>query len=205
MDEHIENQLNEFNGEYIIISKTREDILNDVEFENEEERLICDSIIDNLESSVTKTIKDMKVAQIPFIGCLRINPIKRKLRDAKLHLSTIRKSITREQYKEHVRNYIIDLKQQQDKADKDKLTFFHIRRINKTKYELLFKKLGKAYAEMFIMSIYWLKEVPYSQEWEEQYQKLSNEGNTKENIINDNYTSEDIKNILASQTRYKFK
>ena len=133
MNEQLLNDINEANEEYVIISKTKDDILNELDFENEEERLLCDSIISNLEKTASDTIHDMKVAQIPFIGCLRINPVKRKLREAKLHLSAIRKNISKEQYKEHVRSYIIDLKEQQKKEDALKLIFTRIRRNNKKK------------------------------------------------------------------------
>lgn len=172
MEDIINKQLNEADIEYVIISKNKNDILNELDFENEEERLLCDSIISNLEKTASNTIRDMKVAQIPFIGCLRINPVKRKFRDAKLHLRTVRNSLTKEQYKEHVRSYIVDLKEKQKEEDRIKLIFARIRRNNKKKYEQLFKKCGKAYAELFIMSIYWLKEVPFDSKWEEHYQSL---------------------------------
>lgn len=172
MEDINNEQLNEADIEYIIVSKNKNDILNELNFENEEERLLCDSIISNLEKTASDTIRSMKVAQIPFIGCLRINPIKRKLRDAKLHLQAVRKSLTKEQYKEHVRSYVIDLKEKQKEEDRVKLAFTRIRRNNKKKYEQLFKKCGRAYAELFIMSIYWLKEVPFDKEWEEHYQSL---------------------------------
>lgn len=172
MEDIINKQLNEADIEYVIISKNKNDILNELDFENEEERLLCDSIISNLEKTASDTIRDMKVAQIPFIGCLRINPVKRKLRDAKLHLRAVRNSLTKEQYKEHVRSYVVDLKEKQKEEDRIKLTFARIRRNNKKKYEQLFKKCGKAYAELFIMSIYWLKEVPFDAKWEEHYQSL---------------------------------
>lgn len=171
--ENISNEsLNEADIEFTIVSKDRHDIINEINFDNEEERLLCDSIISSLEKTASDTIRSMKIAQIPFIGCLRINPVKRKFRDSKLHLSAVRKSLTKEQYKEHVRSYIIDLKEQQKEEDKLKLIFIRIRRNNKKKYETLFKNCGKAYAEMFIMSIYWLKEVPFNLEWEEHYQSL---------------------------------
>ena len=172
MEDITNEQLNEADVEYIIVSKNKNDILNELDFENEEERLLCDSIISNLEKTASDTIRNMKVAQIPFIGCLRINPVKRKLRDAKLHLRAVRKSLTKEQYKEHVRSYVIDLKEKQIEEDRIKLVFTRIRRNNKKKYEQLFKKCGRAYAELFIMSIYWLKEVHFDQEWEEHYQSL---------------------------------
>lgn len=172
MEDITNEQLNEADIEYVIVSKDKNDILNELDFENEEERLLCDSIISNLEKTASDTIRNMKVAQIPFIGCLRINPVKRKLRDAKLHLRAVRKSLTKEQYKEHVRSYVIDLKEKQIEEDRIKLAFTRIRRNNKKKYEQLFKKCGRSYAELFIMSIYWLKEVPFDQEWEEHYQSL---------------------------------
>lgn len=172
MEDTLQNNINEADEEYVIISKTKDDILNELDFENEEERLLCDSIITNLEKNASETIRDMKVAQLPFIGCVRINPIKRKLREAKLHLSAVRKSISKEQYKEHVRGYVIDLKEQQKKEDSLKLIFTRIRSNNKKKYDAYYKRLGRAYAELFIMSIYWLAEVPYNAEWEEHYKSL---------------------------------
>lgn len=172
MEDINNEQLNEADINFIIVSKDKHDILNELDFENEEEKLLCDSIISNLEKTASDTIRSMKVAQIPFIGCVRINPVKRKFRDSKLHLSTVRKSLTKEQYKEHVRSYIIDLKEQQKEEDKLKLIFTRIRRNNKKQYEKLFKRCGRAYAEMFIMSIYWLKEVPFSQEFEDYYNSL---------------------------------
>lgn len=172
MEDITNEQLNEADVEYVIVSKNKNDILNELDFENEEERLLCDSIISNLEKTASDTIRNMKIAQIPFIGCVRINPIKRKLRDAKLHLRAVRKSLTKEQYKEHVRSYVIDLKEKQKEEDRIKLAFIRIRRNNKKKYEQLFKKCGKAYAELFIMSIYWLKEVHFDVKWEEHYQSL---------------------------------
>lgn len=172
MENISEELLNESDNNFIIVSKDKNDILNELDFKDEEEKLLCDSIITNLEKTASDTIRSMKIAQIPFIGCLRINPVKRKFRDSKLHLKTIRKSLTKEQYKEHVRSYIIDLKEQQKEEDKLKLIFTRIRRNNKKRYEELFKNCGKAYAEMFIMSIYWLKEVPFSQEFEDYYKSI---------------------------------
>ena len=162
MKDNINELVTEADIEYLITSKNKYDILDELDFENEEERFLCDSIISNLE----------KTASIPYIGCVRINPVKRSLREAKLHLSAVRKGLSKEQYKEHVRSYVVDLKEKQKEKDRIKLLFAKIRRNNKKKYEILFKTCGKAYAELFIMSIYWLKEVAFDQEWEEHYQSL---------------------------------
>lgn len=217
MDEALIDKLHEADEEYIIVSKVKNDILDELDFENEEERLLCDSIITNLEKTASDTIRDMKVAQIPFIGCLRINPVKRKLRDAKLHLQSVRKSITKEQYKEHVRSYVIDLKERQIKEDRIKLVFTRIRRNNKKRYEELYKKLGKVYAELFIMSIYWLKPIEFDAEWQEQYDKFVdaekdymksstiNRYKPKSINIDDNRPYKIIQDALDAQPRYRFK
>lgn len=172
VQDNLQEKINEADVDYAVISKNKEDILNELDFENEEERYLCDAIISNLEKFASDAIKNMKVAQIPYIGCLRIDPVKQNFKKAKRHLSAIRKGITKEQYREHIRSYIYDLKVQQTKADNIKLAILRIRRNNKKKYETLYKRLGRAYAEMFIYSIYLLAEVPYSQEFEDRYREL---------------------------------
>lgn len=158
---------------YVIISKNINDILNDIDFNNEDERLMCESIIDNLESYAAAEIRNMKIVSLPSIGCVRINPVKRKLRDAKLHLSTIRRITSKENYKQHVKELVSDFYQELNKKDAEKLIITKIRRHNKKKYDKLYKKYGKGYAEMFIFAIKSLKEVPFDEEWEELYQQLS--------------------------------
>ena len=172
MENNIDDQLLEQDNEYVIITKSKEDILNDLDFVDDEERFLCDSIISNLEEMVSDNVRDMKCAQIPHIGCIRINPIKRQLRDSKLHLRAIRKSVSKSQYKDHVRDYVNTLKEQQKETDRIKLVFNRIRSKNKKRYETLFKNCGKTYAELFIKAIYWLDEVPFDAEWEEHYQSL---------------------------------
>lgn len=204
-----DNKLNEADIEYVIISKDKSDILNELDFENEEEKLLCDSIITNLEKMASENIRNMKVVQLPYIGCIRINPVKREFRDSKKHLGIIRKSLSKEQYKEHVRSYIVDLQEKQKVKDRVKLVLHRIRRKNKVRYEKLYKKLGKSYADLFIMSIYWLREVPFDKEWQERYDELSNinrdELMRKELEESANIDKKDIENFVHSQKRYSFR
>lgn len=158
--------------EFTIISKNRNDILDELSFENEDERLICDSIIDNLELTAAEGIKNMKVAQLPFIGCVRINPVKHALKDFSLNFKTARQHMTKSEYKDHVRSYVNDLQDKQKEKDRQQWIITRTKRKNKKKYEELYKRLGKSYAELFIQSIIWLKEVPYSQEFEDKYKEL---------------------------------
>lgn len=157
---------------YVIISKDTNDILNDMDFNNEEERLLCESIINNLEKQAATEIRNMKIVSLPFIGCIRINPIKRKLRDAKLHLSVIRRNMTKSEYKQYIKDIVHEFGQEMDKSDAEKLIMKKIRSNNKKRYDALFKRLGKGYADMFIFAVRKLKEVPFNVEFEELYQTL---------------------------------
>lgn len=172
MEDINEELLNEADSEFVIISKNRNDILNDVEFENEDERILCDSIITNLEIYAADRIRNMKTVSLPFIGTIRIDPVKHEFKEHKLHLGAIRKSLTKEDYKEHVRSFIYDFKNKQIEIDKNKIVLANIKKNNKIKYEKLYKTCGRAYAELFIKAISWLKEVPYSQEFEDYYKEL---------------------------------
>lgn len=172
MNDEVQFGVADIGENYVIISKDINDILNDMDFNDEDECLLCESIITNLEKDAASAIREMKTVSLPFIGCLRINPIKRKLRDAKLHLSLMRKNMSKDDYKQHVKDIVHEFGQEMDKADAEKLIMTKIRRNNKKRYDELYKKLGRAYAEMFIFSIRGLKEVPYSQEFEDYYNQL---------------------------------
>lgn len=201
MEEEVQLDVEDIGEEYVIISKDTNDILNDMDFVDEDERFLCESIITNLEKYAAASIRDMKIVSLPFIGCIRINPIKRKLRDAKLHLSLIRKNMSKADYKKYVKDIIDEFGEEMSKADTEKLIMTRIRSNNKKRYDEYYKKLGRAYAEMFIYSIRLFKEVPFDIEWEEYYQKLKGENKVVEEVIDEN----DIKDYIAAQPRYCFK
>ena len=205
MDEEIQFGVEDIGENYVIISKDTNDILNDMDFNDEDERLLCESIINNLEKSAAAGIRDMKIVSLPFIGCIRINPIKRKLRDAKLHLSLMRKNMSKADYKQHVKDIVHEFGQEMDRADSEKLIMTKIRRNNKKRYDELYKKLGRAYAEMFIFAIKSFKEIPFNKEWQEKYDELSGINRDKININKTNKDRDIIKLIINNQPRYRFK
>lgn len=201
MNDEIQFGVEDIGENYIIISKDTDDILNDMDFNDEDERLLCESIINNLERDAAAGIRDMKIVSLPFIGCIRINPIKRKLRDAKLHLSLMRKNMSKGDYKQYVRDIVTEFREDMEKADSEKLIMTKIRRNNKKRYDEYYKKLGKAYAEMFIYSIRLMKDVPFDREWEEHYQSLKGENASTKETADEN----DIKDYINAQPRYKFR
>lgn len=173
MNNELNEQINDIQDEYVIITKNRNNILDDMDFKNEEERILCESIITNLEQEIASGIKVMKACQIPFIGCIRINPINKKIKNNGREFRAIREQLTTEEYKEHVKEFINNAKKEQQKIDTEKKNLYKLKRKFKKKYDELYLKNGKSYAELFIFSLSCFKEVPFDREWEEQYQKLS--------------------------------
>lgn len=190
--------------DYSIITKNTKDILNDMNFEDEDDRYMCYSIINNLEKFASDSIRNMKIVSLPFIGCLRISPVRRKLRDTKLHLHNIRQAMTKEEYKEYVTGLVKEWNEEQREADAEKLLMTKIKRNNKKKYEELYKKLGRAYANMYIKAIRLLDYVPFDLEWEEHYQELKDKSSKEEDIEKHTETQENIDKFIKSQPRFKF-
>lgn len=163
------------NEEFVIISKDKNDILDELDFKDEAERALCDSIITNNEKLIAENLRNMKVVQIPYIGNMRINPVQRKMRDNYKNFKIARRNMTKEQYKEHVRSYFIEAKQNQDFIDRRKRIYRRNKSNNKVEYERLIEKLGRSYAEMYLFAIYLLEYIPFDAEWEEHYQELKNQ------------------------------
>lgn len=165
--------LDESSIDYEVIVKNQKDILNEIDFKDDEERLICHSIIENLEKFAAENVRNLKTVQLPFIGSLRINPIKYKFKHSKLNLSTIRHNTTKEEYRNYVKDTYNEFIKETKKEDARKLYLIKVKRNNKDKYEKLYKTLGKAYANLFIYSITLLEEIPFDAEWEYHYQSLN--------------------------------
>lgn len=166
------SNINGINYEFPLTVKSTDDIFNELNLKNEEELLICKSIINNLEKQLSNNIRNNKCVSIPSIGCVRINPVKRAIQNSSNLFRTVRKQTTKTEYRKYVSEFIIDLQDKQKDIDKKRIIINKIRSNNKNRYEELYKLLGRAYAEMFIYSIYILKEVPYDDEFEEVYNAL---------------------------------
>ena len=164
--------IEELNDDFMVISKTSSDIINGMYFETEEDKLLCESIIDNLEKSISEGLKEEKIVQLPFLGCLRKSPLKKEVRKNYTNFKIARKYMSKEDYKAHVKAVVNDAKEKIAKDDFLKLRIKRIKSKNKKKYESLYLKVGKAYAEMFIFALLNLKEVPFNQEIQDAFDNL---------------------------------
>lgn len=172
MNDDLINELSEADSEFVIITKSMADILNELDFKDNDEKLLCESIITNMEKAIATTIKNNDAAQIPFIGCVRRNPVKQIIRDNSQKLHFARKHMTKEEYQDYVREMVYEAKIKLRKDDARKLAVRRIKSNNKKKYDTLCITLGKAYAEMFVLAMYSFKYIPFDAEWQEQYDSI---------------------------------
>lgn len=155
-----------------IVIKKRSDILDDLKFKFEDERLLCDSIIADIEKTAAHHILHGKIAQLPLIGNMRKSPVREVINKNKSNFKIARSHMTKQQYKEYVGDIVVDFKKEQEKKDNDKKRLRKLKSRYKKDYDNYVKQLGIEYANMFIYSRTLFKEIPFDVEVQEMFDKL---------------------------------
>lgn len=155
------------------VEKTSKDIINDANFKTEEQELICQDIISHLERTAVEEINKGNCVQIPFIGCLRKNPLKKTLDENRTKFKAMAKHLSKEDFKEYTAETFREKKKELKRIDYIKFKTKELRNKNKAKYEQYCKVLGPAYANMFIKSIMMMDAVEFNQEFEDRLQELN--------------------------------
>lgn len=161
-------------NDYPIVVNDIEDILDAVSYKSLEDRVMCQSIIESMDKDIEELISTDKVANIPFIGCVRRNPVRKVIVDNFNNLRLAKTQLTKEQYKDHVRCLVNDAKERVREEDLYKRVTRKVRTKNKKKYEYYFLHYGKAYAELYLSAILMMNEVPFDAEVEEAFERLRN-------------------------------
>ena len=162
-----------FKEEININVKTDKDILSEIKFDNEDDYLICESIIKSLEGYAAKKINENKAVQLPYIGVVRKNPIKCSLKKQRSELKLLRKTTDKENYKQIVREKIYYIKKDQKDIDTNKIRLNKIKAIYKKEYEKYCKSIGSAFADAFILSKTLFKYIPFDREIQRMYDELN--------------------------------
>ena len=149
------------------------DILNDIHFETEDDKLLMKDIISNLESVVAEEIKNGKCVQIPYIGSLRKNPLKETLEKNRTNFRIAAKALSKEGFKEHCSLVFKKKKDELRIQDYEKAKLKQIRKRNQKAFEQLYIDIGPAYANMYIFSKTLMKAVDFNEEFEDKIQELN--------------------------------
>lgn len=149
------------------------DILNDIHFETEDDKLLMKDIISNLESVVAKEVKNGKCVQIPYIGSLRKNPLKETLEKNRTNFRIAAKSLSKEGFKEHCSLVFKKKKDELRIRDYEKAKLKQIRKRHQKEFEQLYVEIGSAYANMYIFSKTLMRAVEFNEEFEDKIQELN--------------------------------
>lgn len=157
------------------VEKDINDILEDIEFDNIDDELICKDIITHLETTAAEEIKNDKCVQLPFIGSIRKNPLRKVLDENRTAFKLVAKNFSKEDAKAHYASVFQEKKNELRLEDYKKAKLKEVRNRNKTKYEQLYTHLGPAYANMYLNAILMMRMVEFDQDFEDKIRELSNE------------------------------
>lgn len=150
-----------------------DDILNDIHFEKEDDKLLMKDIISNLEFVIAEEIKNGKCVQIPYIGSLRKNPLKETLEQNRTNFRIAAKSLSKEGFKEHCSLVFKKKKDELRIQDYNKTKLKQMRKRHQKEFEQLYVNIGPAYANMYIFSKTLMKAVDFNEEFENKIQELN--------------------------------
>lgn len=154
--------------------KENKHIIEDINFEYDDDKLLCSDIITHLEKTAAEEIQNDKCVQLPFVGSIRKNPLKKTLDEHREKFTIAHKCLNKEDFKEYTADVFRKRKEELRKQDYYKAKFKEIKNRYKRQYELFYTQIGPAYANMFIKSRMDLNIVKFDQEFEDKYNELNN-------------------------------
>ena len=166
--------LDELDAEYVLICKDADDIFNDLKFNNKKEEDTCRMIIDFIEKTISKGVKDFKCMALPFVGNLRYNPIDKAMTAHYKELKLARQVMDKDEYKEYARGLYFYVENKIKVETIRKRVLDKIKKRNNKRYIRYCMTLGKAYADAFLYCMSIFEEVPFNFELQEKYDELTN-------------------------------
>lgn len=155
-----------------IVIKKKADILNDIDFESDDDRILCDTIITDIEKTAAKGVLADKIVQLPFLGSMRKSPLRKVVQKNRTNFKIARTHMNKKEYQEYVGEIMREGKIEIEKEEKEKIRIKKIKSRFRKQYDSYYKNLGAEYANMFIYSMSILKEVPFNAEVQEMFDSL---------------------------------
>lgn len=161
----------ELDIDYVLIYKDRDFILNDCGF-NEDDKIICDTIIDNLEANVAKNIKAGKTVSIPMIGTVEPNWYRRTFKEKYSEIKEYKKTHSKEEYDEYFKTICNSIKQDKYNKEEELKRFKQFKSKVFPRYIKLCTTKGVVYANVWLAMINKLTVVEFDPEIEDVYERF---------------------------------
>lgn len=149
------------------VTLDRADIFRSIDFKSDEDRYLCELIINDYEKQVAQHLNDCDISLIPYIGRVR-----RSLKTMNKKTVIKPKGMFDAEFKEYLPTL---RKLGWCKMDRNSQISRFLRRLktaNQVTYTRLASSYGVAHANMYLASIIFLREVPFDEEWQNQYLEL---------------------------------
>ena len=155
-----------------VVIKKKADILNDIGFKSDDDRILCDTIITDIEKTAAKGILADKIVQLPFLGSMRKSPLRKVIQKNRTNFKSARTHMNKKEYQAYVGEIMREGKIEIEKEEKEKIRIKKIKSRFRKQYDNYYKTLGAEYANMFIYSMTILKEVPFDANVQEMFDNL---------------------------------
>ena len=159
----------ELDDDYLLIYKDIDNILDDIDFANDTERLLTQSIIRSLEEEASKQFVKELAVDIPYIGTAQRNLLRKKVVESYQELKEARNTLPIEEYKKFRDELIIQKKAEVNAIEVERRLKKADRNRNYKLWVKLSRKYGIAYANCYLQFHKQLKVVEFDEELNNAY------------------------------------
>ena len=156
--------------DYILIYKDIDNVLDDIDFVTNDDRVLCRSIIDSLEKEAAAQLLDGKCIQLPYIGNMRRSPIKMAMISHYKEFKEKREVLTKSQYIAYCKDVMKHEKMriQNEEVRKRKMSTFKKKKLKQWLSRM--KQFGAPYANAWLLSITKFTVIEFDWDVEQAYQ-----------------------------------
>ena len=135
---------------YELIYKDRQNIIAEFNFDSDEERIMCESIIESLENTAAREYAKEKCVSFPFTGKMQTNILRKRVAYNYKEFKQARETMTTEEYSKFRDTKIRGFYKEQQSKEAN----FKADKANRNKYfmlwNLLARRKGFPYANCYI-------------------------------------------------------
>nr|DAG90785.1 MAG TPA: DNA binding protein [Crassvirales sp.] len=162
----------DINTDYPVVYKKFDDVLKDIVFANDNERLLCASIIESLELEASIQFRADNGVHIPYIGKFRKNLIRRNVLKKYKNFLSESNNLTKEEKREFLRAASIEERRLRDEEIARKKAFKLTPGKEFTDYVNLCRKKGMRFAKLYYEFKKKMIDIPFIQEVHDSYMEI---------------------------------
>lgn len=160
----------EIDTDYILVYKDIDNVLDDIDFVTQDDRILCRSIIDSLEKEAAAQLLAGKCIQLPYIGNIRRSPIKMAMINHYKDFKEKREVLTRSEYITYCKDVMKKEKMriQNEELRKRKMNTFKKKKLKQWMNKM--KQFSAAYANAWLLSVTTFTVIEFDWDIEQAYQ-----------------------------------